>query len=421
MLDRRTFFNYAPALVVIFIDKTARMIAFPILIHLMSSTSSFLPSSTPLKLRLVYLSLALMANPLFKFLGTNYLGSLSDIIKRKKTLILTAGGLSVALLLSGVSIIVRSVPFIICMSALTGFVSGSKSIAFAAIVDSTPKEERTRGFAIANFVYSFGIVLGPLIGGFFSDRQISPIFTPELPFFIGSLLSALSIIWIIFGFKETFGKKHRRRWSFSELYAPFARSFQHKKMRLLIPHTFFLGFGLNFLILIIWERLSQTLHVSTLSLGLFIGCSGLVSILASLFIVSPLTKRLCTEKLLTWVIVVTLAVVAIQAYFFSFIALWILLVPREILIMIVMTCIYTNASHASGKHHQGWAMGAVSGSYSIAWTIASLSLVSLAGLGFTLSCWVSFASLCISWLFLVWHRGIFHPAKLEEEIETMDS
>jgi len=421
MLDRRTFSNLAPALVVIFIDNTSRSGAYPVLIFLMSVSSSFLPHTTTFRERLLYLSLLFMLNPLFKFIGSNYLGSLSDIIKRKKTLFITTSGLTISLLLCGFSVILKSITLLIIAISLRGLFGASRTIALASMMDSCPKKERARAFAIANFAFAFGAVCGPLIGGFFSDRQLSPAFTPELPFFIASLLSCLSILWIAFGFRETYGNKLGRKWSVSELYAPFVHAIRHKASRLLLPQTIFIGIAFSLFQFSVWDQLSHVIHVSTLTLGYYIGGVGCVGLLAALFVVAPITKVMCTEKLLTWTLICMIGVFIVQAVFHSLTAFWAFLIPLGTLQISFYTCCFANMSHSVGKHHQGWAMGALSGAFSIAWLIGSLCLNLLGSLSFADICYICAGLATISLLLLLWHRGIFHPKKLEEEIEPMDS
>jgi MFS transporter, DHA1 family, tetracycline resistance protein len=418
MIDLKTIRNISSPLVVIFIDSTVSSLAIPVLVILMSAQGNFLPPDTSLQRRLFYLSLVLMLKPLFTLIGCNYIGTLSDIIKRRYTLLITSSGLTLSLFFVGYSISSRSIILLCIARCFMGIFGGTIAVAMASVVDRVSNRERSRAIAITNYSSILGIIIGPLLGGFLSNRKISPDFTPELPFYLAGVMSAFSIIWISMGFKESFGSKKARTWQLSELYLPFIRAFQHKKTRLLFPQLICFITGITLYIMAVWFYMSDLAHLDSTTLGIFMAISGAVGLISTLFIITPLTHKYCTEKIMTISLICIGVCYLIQGIFVNMIAIWIIMIPTSIFEHLIATCAYANSSHAVGKHHQGWAMGMTAGSFSLGWLFASLGSNFITRIGIQNIFFISMGFVFLSSVIMMIHRRQFHPAKLEEEIES---
>jgi MFS transporter, DHA1 family, tetracycline resistance protein len=421
MIDKKMYKLLLPSVVVIFIDTLSRSLVYPlILILALSSRSPLLPADTPIKTRFLYLTFLLMVNPFFKLIGSNYIGNLSDMIKRRTALMISCAGLSIVLILAGIAIAVKSFIFFVIIRCIMGLFGSSKSVAMAAIIDRVPSQERSRSLSFANFGYTFGIIIGPLLAGILSDKTISSFFSLSFPFYAAGVLSIGSVIWVYFIFPETFGKKHTRQFTWKELYLPFVRTFQYKKTQLLFPHILLLDLGTTIFSISIWIFLTHTMHYSSLHLGLFFVYQGSIALIATFFVISRLTHIYCTEKLITISLALITILILIQSAFINVTSVWILAGFSALLMQVNYTCVYANASHAVGKHLQGWAMGMATGAISLSWLFGSFStnLIEIIGMKHVL--YIAAAASFISMLLIIWQRWRFHPSRLEENIDPTE-
>ena len=88
--------------------------------------------------------------------------------------------------------------------AITGFTAGAQPIAAAAMIDLAKNErESARNLGLVTVGMSFGLVIGPIIGGLFSDKNLLGNFaSPQLPFVMGGLLCLAGLLLVFFGFKD---------------------------------------------------------------------------------------------------------------------------------------------------------------------------------------------------------------------------
>ena len=104
-----------------------------------------------------------------------------------------------------IAIILQSFTLLVAFPAITGFTAGAQPIVAAAMIDLTRNdEEKTHNLGLATVGMSFGLVIGPVIGGLFSDAEfIGPFASFQLPFIVGGLLCFVGVILIYFEFNET--------------------------------------------------------------------------------------------------------------------------------------------------------------------------------------------------------------------------
>src|ERR1700733_7083807 len=129
-----------PCFFAIFIDVLGVGLVFPVLTALFASTDTgILPADASQSIRFFYLSLGFLLYPLFMFFGASFMGDLSDILGRKKVLMICMSGLLVGFLLMGVGVKASSIALLLTGRAVTGLMSASMPVALAAVADlSTP-------------------------------------------------------------------------------------------------------------------------------------------------------------------------------------------------------------------------------------------------------------------------------------------
>lgn len=87
---------------------------------------------------------------------------------------------------------------------VTGFTAGAQPIAAAAMIDLAKSDrESARYLGLTTVGMSFGLVMGPIIGGLFSDKDLlGALASSHLPFFIGGLLCFVGLMLVFFGFED---------------------------------------------------------------------------------------------------------------------------------------------------------------------------------------------------------------------------
>jgi MFS transporter, DHA1 family, tetracycline resistance protein len=182
-------------LIIVFIGFIGTSIAYPIFppLFLYSSSDSIIPAAWNETTRSIFLGLALAAYPLGQFIGSPILGGCSDRYGRKGLLILSLCGSSIGYLFSALSLHYNWLGVLVISRLLTGLMEGNLAIvrAMAADLQSISKY---KSFGQINGVSAIGYVMGPLLGGFLSDKHLVAWFSFALPFLLAALFSGITVI-----------------------------------------------------------------------------------------------------------------------------------------------------------------------------------------------------------------------------------
>ncbi len=148
---------------------------------------SILPESWSGSSRAIFLGITLAAYPLGQFIGSPILGSLSDDYGRKRLL---AGTLLISAfcnLLTGIAIGWQQLGLLIASRFMAGLMEGNIAIARAMAADLTtiPKHDT---FGKINAVASIAFLLGPLLGGLMTEKDLFEDLTTSTPFYFICIL-----------------------------------------------------------------------------------------------------------------------------------------------------------------------------------------------------------------------------------------
>ncbi len=148
---------------------------------------SILPASWGSTSHAIFLGITLAAYPLGQFIGSPILGALSDDYGRKKLL---AGSLVLSglfNLLSGFAIAWQNLELLIISRFLAGLMEGNIAIARAMGADLKLLSKHTT-FGRINAVTSIAYLIGPLIGGLMTDKELFEGLSTSTPFYVICIL-----------------------------------------------------------------------------------------------------------------------------------------------------------------------------------------------------------------------------------------
>ena len=135
---------------------------------------------------------------LMQFVFGSFWGRLSDRIGRRPVMLLSIACSSLGYLIFGFA---ESLTVLFLARMLAGFGSANIGTAQAIIADSTPPESRAKGMGLIGAAFGLGFILGPALGGFFSQFALS------FPAFVASGLGAFNFVFALTSLPETCPQK----------------------------------------------------------------------------------------------------------------------------------------------------------------------------------------------------------------------
>ncbi len=191
-------------LTITFIGFIGTSISYPIFppLFLHSGQGTIFPSTWSADTRNILLGIALAAYPLGQFIGSPVLGSYSDQYGRKKILLMSLMGSFIGYCLSAISLQQHWLWVLLISRFLTGLMEGNLAIAQAMAADLTGMS-KYKSFGKINAAASIGYLVGPLLGGFFSDKQLFQWASFATPFFIAALFTLIALMLAALKLKES--------------------------------------------------------------------------------------------------------------------------------------------------------------------------------------------------------------------------
>lgn len=407
-----SFFAKVTMLFVVFVDLLGQGLVFPIINSLiMEPGTSMLPTDTTDAMRHFNYGLIIGIFFLCWFFGAPYISKLSDVIGRKNAILICLFGALGGYALTIAALSANSFVLLILGRAITGLTAGNQPIAQAAMIDgSTDDEDRNRNMGYIITGVSFGLVGGPIIGGFLSDPAIiGSIASVKLPFFACFVLVAIAILLVLACFKDRHDKIAERQPFVFRPAEIFELLWQIKNypvvMRLTAVFFFFHIANLSFYIFV------DNYLTSRFGYGTFGGSMVMLTIGAALafsstFLVVPAQKRFSKEAILG----TTFVVWAISAA--AFVAS-----PVAILTFIPVFCFYFVFgiayptflglySAAVGDEEQGWVMGVTIAIFTLVAGVISLIGGELIGLDLDIPFFgvIIAAIVALVVMFLAWNK-----------------
>ncbi|MEM1362652.1 MAG: MFS transporter [Pseudomonadota bacterium] len=288
-------------LMVVFVDLLGQGLVFPIINSLiMEPSSGFLPKDTPLAMRHFNYGLVVGMFFLSWFLGVVYIAKVSDAIGRKKAMLVCLFGALIGYILTILSLLVGSLWLLILGRSITGFTAGNQPIAQAAMIDgSTDEADRDRNVGYIITGISFGMVGGPIIGAFLSDRAVLGSFASmQLPFWGALVLVALTIVMVLLFYKDIRAERE------PFVFRPFDVIDSLLKVRtqplvleLLPVYTFFMIANVTFYVFIV-NYLTSAFGYGVIGGSIAMMVIGVALATSSTFLVKPAQERFSKRSIL---------------------------------------------------------------------------------------------------------------------------
>ncbi|MCH9613693.1 MAG: Tetracycline resistance protein, class B [Chlamydiia bacterium] len=355
----------APALLAIMIDSMGFTLVYPMLTAIFAS-KAFLPADTAVELRNFYLGLGYLLYPLGMFFGASFLGDLSDLWGRKRVLVISILGLFVSYFLMGFGVSFASLLALLLGRFFSGLMAGSQPIAQAAIVDQSTPETKALNMSFITFALSIGLTVGPLIGSFASEVNLSS------PFYVVGFLCLVNVLWLLIGFKETYRESTAGKIDWLRPVTIFIDVAKHPGVSYLCLAFLLMQVGFGIYLPFCSVFLQKYFDYHVFGLGLFMAWVGLIFTLSLVFVTRLLFKRHKVYNLVTIFLFLT-AVGLIGSSFASIEwVFWAFAIPiagGDILAYTTMLTCFSDEAHES---KQGWAMGVASAVIAVSWTISGL-------------------------------------------------
>ena len=141
---------------------------------------------------------------LMQFIGSPFLGSLSDRYGRRPIILIATAGSAIDYVIMANA---PTLAWLFVARTIAGFTAGILATANAYLVDVTPPEKRAQAFGLLGAAFGIGFIVGPVLGGLLGNYSL------RLPFWFAAGCSAINWLWGFFVLPESLAPENRREFS----------------------------------------------------------------------------------------------------------------------------------------------------------------------------------------------------------------
>lgn len=227
---------------------------------------------------------------LMQFLFSPVLGRLSDRFGRRPVLLVSLIFSVLGHLMFALS---NSIPLLFISRTLAGIAGANLSVAQAYIADTTAPKERARGMGLIGASFGVGFIIGPAIGGIFSQYGLS------VPGFVAAIISFFNFLAAFAMLPETLTPEHRL--ARSKL-APTERGFLSNLKKPVVGELIITFFVVNFAfsnIPVILPLLGiSRFNLTPNDMTILFTYTGIIQVIIQAGLIGKLVRRFGEERLL---------------------------------------------------------------------------------------------------------------------------
>lgn len=399
----RTIF---PLLLALFIDGMGLAILFPILNDIiMVPDLSILPLDSSEQARFFAYSATIGSFFLCWFFGTAFISDLSDDIGRKKSLILCLVCSGIGYSFAALAIIYKSLFLLILGRVIAGFTIGSQPIAQAAIIDISTPKTKSRNISLTLLGPSIGFIVGPLIGGFFSNSDYLPWFSPAVPMIFAAVLSYLNAVMLTIYFDETRKIHGKVKLSLKRAFRVFQDAFAENHIRNLSFILLFLILGWSSFFSFIAIFLLKYQHLDAGGTGLYMAATGIGFGIGSAFLTRWVIHWFELKKGMMITALLTSGAIALTCITKPLFLVMILGAFIGAFGMVAYSILLNIFSNQADSNSQGWIMGITSSVTAFAFTVTALGEAAISHMNAVYPLYIAvFCMVVSSIMMLFYHR-----------------
>lgn len=372
---RPNLYAFASLFLVLIIDTMGFGIIMPILPTLfLDSKLGMLSGVASTYMRDFYFGITMGVFFLFTFIGSPFMGDLSDHFGRKKVLLLCLLTVAFGYVISAAGIVSKSLFVLILGRAICGFAAGSQPISQAAIIDVSTDENKTFNIGLITLAAGVGFIIGPIMGGYFSQLLPESLVSYSLPFLIAAGLAIINAISLQFSLKETYVPPHRRHLSILKSLTSFKAAVNIKSLHYLSVAYLFVQLAWSIFFQYTALYLAQTFHYSANKIGFFMSYIGLIFVISLSIIIRPLLTVLTLYSLIASSLYLIVLGIAATFVFRSELGLWLSVLAITVGNALGYAGLTSVFSGRVDKDSQGMVMGLVGSLSSVSWVVGSLSI-----------------------------------------------
>lgn len=395
----------APILLTVFLDMVAVGLIIPVAapLFLGGDSTLFSPDAT-LDRRAMLLGFLLATAPLVQFISAPLVGAWSDRAGRKNVLTTTVGFNGIGQALFGMGIVTAQIWLMFLGRMFSGVGQGNLSVAHSAVADISKSDDKVRNFGVVGMTAGLGLILGPFLGGQFSDPRISSWFTLATPLWVAAALAFVNIICIMLFFPETIRERLHRALDPLTGFRNVAKAFHMPGMRSLYGVSFLMGAGFNCFAQFFAVFLVSGFGFSATQIGVVFGYVALWFALTQGIIARWLSHRAKPAAVLTWALPAAAGLLLVLAGADSMSTVYVVLPLIAIAYGLNPPNLTTLISEAADTQSQGEALGINQSMTALSLAVPAIIAGIAAGVDASWPLIIAAFSMSLGWLVFFTHR-----------------